>query len=166
MIVENFLLEPGPVIPNNPDLPVIVYRQAIGAGDRAAAFEAAFKRNSWQGTWRDGIYDWHHYHCGAHEALGIARGQGHVMLGGPGGLEFAVSAGDCLLLPAGTGHCRLTASADFLVVGAYPPGQHADMQSGPADGAMLQAIRDCPVPDHDPVDNAEGAIEKLWRNTR
>jgi len=79
MIVEHFLLPPGAVIPNNPDLPVLTYRQAIVTeGDRAAEFEAAFKRNGWQGTWRNGIYDYHHYHSGAHEALGIARGHGEV----------------------------------------------------------------------------------------
>ena len=164
VIVESFLLAPGPVVPNNAELPVIVYRQAIGAdGDRAAAFEAAFARNGWQGTWRNGIYDYHHYHSGAHEVLGIARGSGRVMLGGPGGLEFAVAAGDCLVLPAGTGHCRLAASPDFLVVGAYPPGQHADMQSDAPDARKLEAIRDCPLPEHDPVDRADNALAKFWR---
>lgn len=164
VIVESFLLAPGPVVPNNPELPVIVYRQAIGAdSDRAAAFEAAFARNGWQGAWRNGIYDYHHYHSGAHEVLGIARGDGRVMLGGPGGMEFAVSAGDCLLLPAGTGHCRLSASPDFLVVGAYPPGQDADMQSEAPDARKLEAIRACPLPEHDPVDDADNALAKLWR---
>lgn len=165
MIVEHFLLPSGPVIPNNPDLPVIVYRQAMAMsdGDRAAAFENAFKRNGWQGIWRDGIYDYHHYHSGAHEVLGIARGNGEVMLGGPGGMEFAVAAGDCLLLPAGTGHCRLSASSDFLVIGAYPPGQHADMQTTAPDTERLKAIRHCPLPDRDPVDGADGAVSKFWR---
>lgn len=167
MIVEHFLLPAGPVIPNNPDLPVIVYRQAIiGDADRASGFETAFARNGWQGTWRNGIYDYHHYHSSAHEVLGIARGQGKVMLGGPGGMEFVVAVGDCLLLPAGTGHCRLSASADFLVIGAYPPGQHVDMQTEAPKSATFQAIRDCPLPARDPVDDADGALTKLWRKTR
>lgn len=164
MIVEHFLLPPGAVIPNNPDLPVLAYRQAIVTeGDRASEFEAAFKRNGWQGTWRNGIYDYHHYHSGAHEALGIARGHGEVVLGGPGGLEFAVTAGDCLLLPAGTGHCLLSASSDFLVIGAYPPHQHTDMQTTAPDADKLTAIRHCPLPDRDPVDDADDAVSKYWR---
>ena len=166
MIVESFLLGPGPAVPNNPELPVIVYRQALGAGiDRATAFEATFARNGWQGSWRNGIYDYHHYHSRAHEVLGIARGRGRVMLGGPGGMDLAVAAGDCLLLPAGTGHCRLFASADFLVVGAYPPGQHADMQSQPATAALLRAIGDCPLPDRDPVDDPDAPLTRLWRKS-
>ena len=167
MIVEHFLLPAGPVVPNNPELPVIVYRQAVAEdGDRATAFEAAFKRNGWQGTWRNGIFSYHHYHSGAHEVLGIARGSGQVMLGGPGGMEFTVAAGDCMLLPAGTGHCRLSASTDFLVIGAYPPGQHADMQIDAPDEHKMQAIRDCPLPDRDPVDDAAGALAGFWKNAR
>lgn len=166
MIVDNFLLEPGPVIPNNPLLPVIAYRQAIGeSDDRASAFEAVFARHGWQGVWRNGIYDYHHYHSRAHEVLGIARGGGRVLLGGPGGLEFAVTAGDCLLLPAGTGHCRISATPDFLVIGAYPPGQRADIQTEPPTPSMLDAIRDCPLPTHDPVDDVDHALERLWRRT-
>ena len=81
-------------------------------------------------------------------------------------MEFVVTAGDCLLLPAGTGHCRLSASTDFLVIGAYPPGQHADMQTGAPNSAMLGAIRDCPLPERDPVDDADGALAKFWQQTR
>jgi uncharacterized protein YjlB len=44
-------------IPNNPDLPLLLYRKAIGlAGDDPArGFEALFRRHGWGGSWRNGI---------------------------------------------------------------------------------------------------------------
>lgn len=120
MDIETLLLRPNGFVPNNLALPVIVYRQAlIDPEDLAAAFEADFAQNGWQHIWRSGIYNYHHYHTTAHEALGIAGGKARVALGGQGAQLVEVAAGDCLLLPAGTGHCRLSATADFLVIGAY-----------------------------------------------
>jgi uncharacterized protein YjlB len=70
-------------IPNNPDLPVLVYAQAIALhGDPAVAIEHVFASNGWPPQWRNGIYDYHHYHSNAHEVLGVARGHVKVRLGG------------------------------------------------------------------------------------
>ena len=52
------------------------------AGDPAAVFEILFGRNGWGSSWRNGIYDYVHYHSGTHEALGIARGWGRTLQDG------------------------------------------------------------------------------------
>jgi uncharacterized protein YjlB len=163
MRIDTILLQPDAVIPNNQHLPVIVYRQAISlTRDLAAQFEKEFANNGWVGSWRNGIYTYHHYHTRAHEVLGIAKGHATIVLGGATGSVVNVAAGDCLVLPAGTGHCRLDASEDFLVVGAYPPNQQADMNTEAASEADFTAIRACPLPDSDPIDSGMGNLRKIW----
>ncbi|XQA78463.1 hypothetical protein ACM9W9_01665 [Xanthomonas sacchari] len=95
--------------------------------------------------------------------LGVARGNARVLLGGPGGIEITLAAGDALLLPAGTGHCRLSASADFMVVGAYPAGQDWDICRQAPDAAMLQRIAQVPVPQSDPLLGTGGPVLEYWR---
>jgi uncharacterized protein YjlB len=73
-IEEHYFADDGRV-PNNPWLPLIVYRAALETGPRCAAdCEALFADNGWSGAWRNRIYAHQHYHSTAHEVLGIAAG--------------------------------------------------------------------------------------------
>ena len=89
----------------------------------ARGFDALFRANGWGGTWRDGVYDYDHFHSNAHEVLGVDSGWASIQLGGDVGKAVEVEVGDVLVLPAGTGHRRISKSEDFMVSGAYPPGQ-------------------------------------------
>jgi uncharacterized protein YjlB len=151
-------------VPNNASLPALLYRTAIPDTDpdRASACEALFRRHSWLPQWRNGIYPFHHYHATAHEVLGCTSGSARVLIGGPHGEQINLTAGGCLLLPAGTGHCLLDASADLLVVGAYPPGQVWDLRRAALSEAELAMMARLPFPGSDPVMGRSGPLLDLW----
>jgi uncharacterized protein YjlB len=163
--VETYRFADDGIVPNNPALPLVVYRGAIPAGgDRANFCERMFAAHGWPDAWRNGIYGHHHYHSTAHEALGIARGSASVRLGGEGGRTVVLEAGDVVVIPAGVAHKREAASADLLVIGAYPEGQQPDMCRADAarHGRAEAAIAAVPLPAEDPVTGGAGPLLDYW----
>jgi uncharacterized protein YjlB len=155
------------VIPNNPELPFIHYLGAVALperGDPAAVFEELFERNGWGNSWRNGIYDYVHYHSGMHEVLGIARGHARVRFGGNSGKVVDLREGDVVILPAGTGHQSLDASKDLLVIGAYPPNGKYDECRGSRQEheRALESIPKVHLPAKDPVYGADGPLMDAW----
>jgi uncharacterized protein YjlB len=163
MTVETLTFEDDGAIPNSA-LPVLVYRGALPRDAGAAGHEELFANNGWLGAWRNGIYPFHHFHSTSHEVLGIASGTANVVLGGPQGERVELSAGDVVVLPAGTGHFNAGSEPGLLVVGAYPNGMRWDLRRGdPAEhDEVLANIARVPVPDADPVGGREGPLAHLW----
>src|SRR5215472_11900338 len=139
-----FHFEDDGLVPNNP-MPFLVYKSAVALdhGHPEETIERLFGANGWGAMWRNGVYDFLHYHATVHEVLGIARGHARVRFGGDRGKEFEISAGDVAILPAGTGHQCLAATADFSVVGAYPPGPPMDLQR-PTQDNHARALKTIP----------------------
>ena len=163
--VRRHLFEDDGRIPNNSDLPLLLYPGALSASDDLPSeCEALFRENGWGGAWRNGIFPYHHYHSTAHEVLGIVRGSARLVFGGESGVTVEVEAGDVAVIPAGVGHCNSGSSDDFLVVGAYPRGQSWDLRTGEPDERpeVLENIRKVPLPGADPVFGDKGPLAEHW----
>jgi uncharacterized protein YjlB len=162
-----FTFEDDGLVPNNP-MPFLVYKQAIDVDNDhpEKTIEGLFGANGWGDMWRNGVYDYLHYHATVHEALGIARGQARVRFGGDRGKAFEISAGDVAILPAGTGHQCLSSSKDFCVIGAYPPGarMHVTLPTPENHRKALKTIPAVKLPKTDPVLGEDGPLVRLWKN--
>ena len=164
--VETWRLEDDGAIPNNPDLPLLLYRNAVALprADPASVFEVLFTANGWPAAWRNGIFPFHHFHSTAHEALGVFAGSATARFGGESGIEATVSAGDVIVIPAGVGHKAIEASTDLGIVGAYPAGTRPDLCRGAAGErpGCLVAISQVPTPARDPLYGDEGPLRQHW----
>jgi uncharacterized protein YjlB len=160
-----FVFEDDGLVPNDP-MPFLVYKQAIPIdnADPEATIERLFGANGWGDMWRNGIFDYLHYHATVHEALGIARGHARVRFGGDKGKEIEITAGDAAILPAGTGHQCISASDDFSVVGAYPPGPKMQVTLPTPENhrKALTTIPAVKLPRTDPVMGENGPLVRLW----
>jgi uncharacterized protein YjlB len=160
------VFEDDGLVPNNP-MPFLVYKGAVAfeGGHPERTIETLFRANGWGDMWRNGVYNFLHYHATVHEVLGVARGRARVRFGGDRGKELEISAGDVTVLPAGTGHQCLSASQDFSVVGAYPPGPPMDLQRATPENhaKALKTIPQVKLPPTDPVMGADGPLVRLWK---
>jgi uncharacterized protein YjlB len=164
------LLGPSGAIPNHPKWPLLVYPGAveISGPDPAVAFERLFDANRWPAAWRNGVYPYHHFHTTAHEALGVYSGEVTVQFGGEDGVSVTARPGDVIVLPAGVGHKKIASRGSLGIVGAYPAGQHADMNVAKLARAAqsaetADAVARVPMPERDPVFGEKGPLFAHWR---
>ena len=168
--VQAFRFEDDGETPNNPRLPLVVYRAAVklaGEHDPAAPFERAFARHGWGDGWRNGIYPFLHFHTATHEVLGIARGRATVEFGGAKG-QALDGRGGRRRRAAGrhrpsahlgerrsSGRRRLSAQR-FIRPEAAGQVDHKK---------AVAAIAEVPLPEMDPVHGREGPLMTLWKGT-
>ncbi|MEX0956838.1 MAG: cupin domain-containing protein [Rhizobiaceae bacterium] len=151
----------GGQVPNNPKYPAVLARKALGGPNDDGAVRALMARNGWGATWTWRVFDYHHFHPDAFEALAVAQGSATLMLGGPQGQTIEVEAGDVMILPPGFGHCQIAMRDGFQICGAYPPGQENYTVVRGSDGyddRMLAQIAAVPPPSTDPIWGARGQL--------
>ena len=158
------------IVPNNPRFPLLVYRTAVlstRSFDTATIIDTLFETNGWARSWRNGVYDFVHYHSQVHEVMGVARGSARIECGGVKGRIILLTAGDVAALPAGTGHRLIEGSRDFQVVGAYPEEGTYDECTDTRDREeAIKRIARVRRPGRDPVYGKAGPMTHLWRATR
>ena len=151
--------------PNNPQLPVLLYKNVFGNSVKPEQIEESFRKNNWGGSWRNGVYNFQHYHSTAHEALGVYEGWAKVQFGGVGSEIVRIEKGDLVVLPAGIAHKRIDSGDGFAVVGAYPDKQRWDMNYGKKEelDKARSNIAKVPLPTNDPVFGKDGKMFVYWK---
>lgn len=159
-------LHPDPLgeMPNS-TLPLIVAARAVGPDLSENAVHDLLRSHGWQGTWTYTVYDYWHYHAAGHEVLVCIAGHARIGFGGDTGEEVEMTPGDAVIIPAGVGHKRLSASPDFQVVGAYPPDQNGAITRAGAMALVVAArsIGQLALPAMDPLSGDEPGRLAAWR---
>lgn len=152
-------------IPNS-KLPLLIYKNVFSEEKADADFITKhFEDRNWSNSWKNGVYDYHHYHSNTHEVLGVYSGYATILFGGEEGSAFSIEEGDAIAIPAGVGHKLIQASEDFGVIGAYPDGMSYDLKKGNTEERPEadQNIEKVPLPDTDPVYGKMEGLVSLWR---
>jgi len=151
-------------IPNS-SLPLLIYKNVFSEEKADADFiKKHFEDRKWSNSWKNGVYDYHHYHSNTHEVIGVYSGFATIQFGGENGDKISIEEGDAVAIPAGVGHKLIEASDDFGVVGAYPGGMDYDILKG-EDGERPKAdenIKNVPIPESDPVYGKVEGLLSLW----
>ena len=99
------VFEDDGLTPNN-IRPFLVYQGAVKLDPKQpeATIEDLFEANGWGGTWRNGVYDYLHYHATKQKKHSDAHNNTQKHNDSKHGQELEIKAGDVAILPAGTGH--------------------------------------------------------------
>ena len=164
--ISLFSFAPDGKIPNHPQLPVMIWQGVVPGDAGDDTIKALFEHNGWRRVWTWKVYDFQHFHPNAHEVLCVTMGSARIQLGGSNGPIVDVRAGDATVLPAGTGHCSISASDDFAICGGYPPDQvdRVILEEGEISLEEAQAaVARVSLPTTDPFFGKGGPLISTWQ---
>ncbi|KAL1960372.1 hypothetical protein VTO42DRAFT_8332 [Malbranchea cinnamomea] len=169
--VEKFYLRPTVHSPNSP-LPVLLYRNVLPKPYSEESTSAFLAGKDWEKRGVFGHIPTYHFHPNTHECYGIFQGSSTLIIGrgekdDKGGVLIPVSAGDVIVIPAGTTHCCSNSRGNYRYVGVYPKGApkwRNEFDKKPIDHASVRKeIASVEMPTQDPVYGDEGPLIVSWR---
>lgn len=158
--IQTFYFEDDGRIPNHPELPLVIYKGTF-KGDTVKKAENILRQHDWSNCWTGGVFPYHHFHSTTHEVLVVIKGSAVLKFGGENGTDISVQTGDAAVIPAGTGHKKMTGSPDFTVMGAYPGGREYDIKTEKSESAVKEISR-VPLPKYDPFTGSEAPLLEIW----
>ena len=98
--IQTLIIPEDGIFPNNSALPLVLMQQVFDPTETnlVRTIEEKIHKNAWGGSWRNGIYNFHHYHSTAHEVLGLYSGKVKAQFGGPDGQAVTAEAGDVIII--------------------------------------------------------------------
>lgn len=160
------IIESDEYFPNNPIFPLLIYKNVLNIVNQSEEVIQAFlKKNSWDRSWVNSIYDFHHYHSNTHEALVIFAGTCTVQIGGNNGHSYDIAKGDVIIFPAGVSHKKIHSSSNFKTIGAYPFNIQYDMKYGKKEEyeQAKENIKKVGLPVTDPIFGKAGILFDYWK---
>lgn len=171
MHVELLTFHDNGAVPNS-HLPVVYFRALGDFLDKdpdslRQDIELRVRENNWYVDWfdTDAVFRYTHYHSTAHEMLVVLNGVATLHIGGLGGKDLPLKAGDAVVIPAGVAHQRISGDKDFMVAGLYPSGQTWDLlrQTKADYEAAKKNLPHVSLPTADPFWGSDGPLMNFWR---
>ncbi|AMA51914.1 cupin domain-containing protein [Bacillus inaquosorum] len=159
--IQTYFFQDDGRIPNHPDFPLVVYQNVFKDTGQA---ELIVNRHGWSNSWSGSVFPYHHYHSNTHEVLIAVRGEAVIQFGGEKGAAIPFKSGDAVVIPAGVGHKKLSASSDFTVIGAYPGGVQYDLKTGEPNEReeAVKQIKQVSLPANDPITGKRAPLLEIW----
>jgi uncharacterized protein YjlB len=84
--LHRYTIKPNGGFPNNTALPLLYYHKVIKLPRffRGIYVRQLFRSNGWTNNWKEGIYEYDHYHSNTHEAIAVIKGKARLLFGGKG----------------------------------------------------------------------------------
>ena len=148
-------------------MPFLVYKRAIDVDNDhpEKTIEGLFGANGWGAMWRNGVYDYLHYHATVHEVLGVAAATpscGSAATMARSSRSRPATSRSCPPAPA-ISACRRARISPSSAPIRRDRRMHITRPTPENHAKALKTIPNVKLPKTDPVLGTNGPLVKLWK---